>query len=100
MRTKYTESFKREIVQKYEAMSPKPKQADFAKQHQLNLNSFQNWLHRFREKKLEFGIIELKAEEKPKQESKIPVHISLQNGVNIDAVLEESQFFDLIWQRP
>ena len=100
MRGKYTESFKREIVQKYEAMSPKPKQADFAKQHHLNLNSFQNWLHKFRKKKLEFGIIELKAEEKLKQESKIPVHISLQNGVNIDAVLEETQFFDLIWQRP
>ena len=100
MRTKYTESFKREIVQKYDAMSPKPKQADFAKQHQLNLNSFQNWLHKFREKKQEFGIVELKSEEKPKPESKIPIHISLQNGVNIDAVLEESQFFDLIWQRP
>ena len=99
MRGKYTESFKRDIVQKYEALSPKPKQADFSKQHQVNLNSFRMWLHEFKERKQEFGIIELKSEDKPKHESKIPVHISLQNGVNIDAVLEESQFFDLIWQR-
>ena len=100
MRTKYTESFKRDVVQEFEAMSPKPKQGEFAKQHQINLNSFRNWLHKFREKKQEFGIIELKTEEeKPKQENKIPIHISLRNGVNIDAVLDEAQFFDLIWQR-
>ena len=99
MRGKYTESFKRDIVQKFEAMSPKPKQRDFAKQ-QLNLNSFRNWLNEFRKSKQEFGIVELRTkEEKPKQEPKIPVHISLQNGVNIEAVLKEEQFFDLIWQR-
>lgn len=45
---KYSEEFKREIVQKYEFISPKPKQDNFAKQHQVNLNSFQNWLHEFR----------------------------------------------------
>ena len=100
MRTKYTDSFKRDIVQKYEAMSPKPKQGDFANQHQLNLNSFRNWLHEFREREQEFGIIELKTEEeKPSTKAKIPIHISLQNGINIEAVLEEAQFFDLIWQR-
>ena len=100
MRGKYTESFKQRIVLKYEALEPKPKQGEFAEQHQLNLNSFRNWLHEFRERKQEFGIIELKTEEEEtRPKSKIPIHISLQNGVNIDVVLEESQFFDLIWQR-
>ncbi len=99
MKKRYSEQFKRELVQKYEASSPRPKQKEFAEEHQINLNSFRMWLHEFKERKQEFGIIELKTEKNSKQELKIPVHISLQNGVNIEAVLKESQFFDLIWQR-
>ena len=97
MQKRYSEQFKRELVQKYEASSPKPKQADFAKQHQVNLSSFLNWLTKYREPT--FGIIELRENEEAKTNGKIPVHISLQNGVNIETVLEESQFFDLLWQK-
>ena len=99
MRNKYTESFKRGIVQKYESISPRPRQREFAEEHQINLNSFRNWLQKFKERKQEFGIVELKAEEDPKPDVKIPVHISLHNGINIEAILDENQFFDLIWQR-
>lgn len=99
MKTKYTDAFKIDIVQKYESISPKPKQKDFAEEHQINLNSFRMWLNEFRERKQEFGIVELNTKKNPKQDSKVSVHISLQNGVNIETVLDENQFFDLIWQR-
>ena len=49
MPKKYNEKFKRDIVRTFESLKPKPKQAEFAKQHQLNLHSFQNWLSVFRE---------------------------------------------------
>jgi transposase-like protein len=99
MRKKYNEKFKREIVRTFESLKPKPKQAAFAKQHHLNLNSFQNWLYVFRESKQQCGIIELRTKEEPKRELKITVHVSLKNGVCIDAVLDKDQFFDLLWQQ-
>ena len=100
---RYEEAFKKQVVEEYEAMSPKPRQKDFADDHQIKLETFKTWLYDARKKKETFGIIELKQEQTQKEiatiEKKIPVHISLHNGANINVVLEESQFFALIWQR-
>jgi len=57
---RYSEAFRNEVVEKYEAMSPKPRQKDFADDHQIKLETFKTWLYNARRKESSFGIIELK----------------------------------------
>ena len=99
MRKKYSSAFKNQIIQEFEAISPKPRHKDFASDKDINLETFKSWLYETRRKSSDFGIVELKSSNTPKPESKIPVHITLHSGVNIETLLEESQFYALLWQQ-
>lgn len=49
---RYEEAFKKQVVEEYEALSPKPRQKDFADDHQIKLETFKTWLYASRKKKL------------------------------------------------
>ena len=75
---------------------------EFAQKHGIKLETLKTWIYDSRQKKkTRAGIVEIKTTTLEKnEEEKIPVHITLNTGVSIHVVLNQSQLMERIWKTP
>ncbi len=63
MKRSNTKTFRRDMILKFESASPKPKYKDFAKQHNINVETLKSWIYDSRKATPKHHIVELKPQQ-------------------------------------